>query len=390
MLDRADNGGLVDEVAIDPAAAGTEQPSEDADGNPRMKEAALLAEHNTPGEGMWASAPFFASPKTWAKMKEAAALMKLRMRRKSAGGMSDKDELQLVKLEPETPEPAVTPDAALRMLGKITWFQEMSNTDLRRLLGRARLVYFPSGTNIIREFSHGTAYYLLLQGLVLCHSKRLEIDVALSGGAAFGEAALAPECRVRREANVVAMEDTWCLRLTVGDLDGLKNTGREEIIKIFYAKLLAGVRWFDMLAPSNLMTIAKMMELETFPPSRMVFSEGDVASKMYIVVSGVVGIFKEIGGKNVLLAQFTHESKSPWFGETALFAVEGQPTPRRGAGAFSLANTQLLSVDISKAKRFIEAVPEFAQMNAAYQKAYNKTNQLKAAKPIFVQPKGAK
>ena len=55
--------------------------------------------------------------------------------------------------------------------------------------------------------------------------------------------------------------------------------------------------------------------------------------------------------------------------------------------AFVRSRMQLLSVDISKAKRFIEAVPEFAQMNAAYQKAYNKTNQLKAAKPIFVQPK---
>ena len=101
-----------------------------------------------------------------------------------------------------------------------------------------------------------------------------------------------------------------------------------------------------------------------------------------------MGIFKEIKGRNVLLAQFTHESKSPWFGETALFAVEGQPTPRRGAAAFTTAPTQLLSVHISRVKKFIDTVPEFAQMQATYQKAYNKTNQLtaqKSGKQVFNQ-----
>ena len=48
------------------------------------------------------------------------------------------------------------------------------------------------------------------------------------------------------------------------------------------------------------------------------------------------------------------------------------------SNSFSLAPTQLLSVHISKAAKFIETVPEFAQMQATYQKAYNKTNQLTA------------
>ena len=113
----------------------------------------------------------------------------------------------------------------------------------------------------------------------------------------------------------------------------------------------------------------------------------------YIVVSGLVGIFLEIAtsdpakdgessSSHKLLAQFSPESKSPWFGEAAILATDGQELPRRGASAFTLQQTQLLSIHSSKAKRFIEVVPEFFEMNATYQKAYSKTNQLSVAKPL--------
>lgn len=120
---------------------------------------------------------------------------------------------------------------------------------------------------------------------------------------------------------------------------------------------------------------------------------------MYIVVQGTVGIFlslppangqAEWASHNKLLAQFSPESKSPWFGEAVLNAYAINPTTaasgaepplaKRGAGAFTLQTTQLLSMHISKAERFIQMVPEFVQMNKAYQDAYKKTNEINHGK----------
>ena len=120
-----------------------------------------------------------------------------------------------------------------------------------------------------------------------------------------------------------------------------------------------------------------------------------VASHRYIVLSGQVGIFLEIPtdadgssgpsaapSAHKLIAHFSPASKSPWFGEAAILAGQGQPLPTRGASAFTLEQTQLLSVDRMKAGRFIDLLPEFLEMTAAYQKAYSKSNLLSTAKPL--------
>ena len=70
----------------------------------------------------------------------------------------------------------------------------------------------------------------------------------------------------------------------------------EPLRKIYLAKLLSRVRWFDMLTAPKLSLLAQLMEVETFPANRSIFEEGDVADRMYIVVSGRVSIFKRKNG----------------------------------------------------------------------------------------------
>ena len=50
---------------------------------------------------------------------------------------------------------------------------------------RGRVVHFPRGATIIREFSHGTGYFLLLEGRIFAHSKRRDFDIALRPGKSF-------------------------------------------------------------------------------------------------------------------------------------------------------------------------------------------------------------
>lgn len=160
-------------------------------------------------------------------------------------------------------------------------FADLSNTELRALFGRCQLVHFPKGSVVLRESSCGTSYYLLIQGRLFAASKRRAFDVLLLPGTSFGETALVPNLRMRREATVAALEDSWCLRMHAGMLEGVPKPAVDELHKIYYAKMLASTRWFEVLVPTKLLEVAACMVFETLPPSRAVFHQGDAADKMW-------------------------------------------------------------------------------------------------------------
>ena len=355
---------------------------------------AVVGDHNKAGEGIYASPSSMAGPKTWELVKDKMAVVMNRGRRGSAlglggglgglvsslggGGMQ-----ALMQADPLDPPCGLEPQLVNSMLGKVPWFHAMRNTDLRTLLGRGRVCYFPRDAVVVRENSFGTAFYVLLRGEVFAASKRRNFDVSLTTGMSFGETALAPQCDLRREATVVALEDTWCFSITARDLIDLANNGLDEVQNVLVAKMLATVNWFDLLVPTKLLEVAQLLEVENYAAGRPVFPQGAMADKMYIVVKGSVGIFLSLPPKeadaewvtnNKMLAEFTKDSKAPWFGEAALFAVFANEQPKRGAGAFTLQRTQLLSVHVSMAKKFIECLPQFADMNKVALKSYSKMN----------------
>ena len=395
--------------------------------------------HEQPGEGIHASASTLAAPKSWGMVKESMMKQVAKTRRASYVELMKEAEKALAPNVAIGDERGlrIPPMRILQMLSGIAWFRKLTNTELKKLVSRSETSFFPKGHTILRENSFGSAFYVLLEGRVCCRSDARHIDIALNPGTCFGEAALATSVHVRREATVTALEDSWCLKMTARDMEDLVNVELETLRKIYYAKLLMRVRWFDMLTQSKLEALGRMMELETYSAARVVFNEGETGDKMYILVSGAVGIFKYKGGspvpvrpaaadppstqpsparraslvppppngksagdddaaagspgarpppppesadllrdswasQNMLLAECNQQSKNPWFGETALFN-DGRP---RGATAFTLEQTQLLSVHCSQAKKLQEIIPEFFRMNLAYSTVYKKVNQL--------------
>lgn len=432
-----------DPSAVSAAPAETINPAADAKSrrtsteiNEEEQEEMLVASvgtgnHEQPGEGMRASASALAAPKSWGAAKEGIMQQAKRNRRASYTELMDVAErsLNMNKVIAEVGGKGLNlpPVKVLQMLGTVPWFKRLSNTDLRKMLSMATTLFFKRGQNILRENSYGTAFYVLLEGRVCASSTVRRIDNALEPGTCFGEAALASQLNVRREATITALEDSYCLRLTANDLKSFPNLDLDTIKKIYCSKLLSRVKWFDMLTPTKLELLGRIMEVESFPASAFVFNQGEPSDKMYILVSGAVGIFKakeappqpqppaeaahdppngqlmgqstdtddaEAGGskpaaapvaaedvtknkeswasRNVLLFVYDQESKNPWFGETALFA-DSRP---RGATAFTLQQTQLLSVNMNKSKQLEEILPEFFRMNLAYNNVYKKVNQL--------------
>lgn len=108
------------------------------------------------------------------------------------------------------------------------------------------------------------------------------------------------------------------------------------------------------------------------------FEENEKADKLYVLVSGSVGMFKRIApDKELLLVTFDVESKFPWFGESALVAyITGDKSKGfRSAAGFTLQETVLLSCNVKKAGRLIEVLPDFAKlvnMGSSARKTINK------------------
>ena len=175
-----------------------------------------------PGEGINASPAKLVVADSWGLVKKNMLGMAARARRASAE--RDFNSFQLKNASPNAPVPCmVNPGKILTMLSSIPWFKSQSNRTLQKMLGTGSLIFFPRGSLIIRESSYGSCFYVLLNGLVGVSSTSKRIDVRMdTAGAFFGEAALASDVHVRREASVIALEDVWCFRLTADHMRELK------------------------------------------------------------------------------------------------------------------------------------------------------------------------
>ena len=277
----------------------------------------------------------------------------------------------------------------------------------RRILEKGKVVHFSEGDCIIRESSMGSSFYLLLEGLCCALSIKKRIDTLVKAGESFGETALASllKLEVRRECHVIAMRDTWCLRIKARDLVGpdFESLELKALQKAYIAKLLATVKFFDQVPHSLLVDLGRQMDIERYSSNRVVFEEGDVADKLYIVLSGSVGIFKRkkdappatrtpmrgivrhgtaeadfTAVNELFLACFSPNSKYPWFGESAIVALisNAMSVPTRAATAYTFEPTQLLTLHASLGRRLMDALPEFGKVIHVGHKAYTVTNQL--------------
>ena len=103
------------------------------------------------------------------------------------------------------------------------------------------------------------------------------------------------------------------------------------------ARLLAGVPFFAGLDPADLSLIAAAAREESFAPGATIFSEGDPADRLYIILQGTVEVWKDYGEEQRdLLAS---HGVGHLFGEMAV--VDDLP---RSAAVVAHDSVRLLSV----------------------------------------------
>lgn len=120
------------------------------------------------------------------------------------------------------------------------------------------------------------------------------------------------------------------------------------------AAFLSEVRLFDTLAPETLSRLAGQSIVQTVPTDTVVFYQGDIADRVYLVVSGEVAIETiSTEGRTVSIASLGHHAL---LGEMA--AIDGGA---RSANVRTLRETVLVSISRQIFLDLIDREPAFAR-----------------------------
>lgn len=136
------------------------------------------------------------------------------------------------------------------------------------------------------------------------------------------------------------------------------------------ANFLATVPFFSLMKKMELERMAKQAQEHFFQDGDIIFNEGDNDRRLFIVVSGLVEVIKNLGTKKEKrLGTF---GPSSYFGEMALI-----DDLVRSASVIAKADTQLLSLDQLNLRQEIEKYPiisiELLQMLSRRIRAIEKT-----------------
>ncbi len=117
--------------------------------------------------------------------------------------------------------------------------------------------------------------------------------------------------------------------------------------------VLTKVPLFSQLKTENLQTISEIAREEAYPEGHILFYEGDIGDKLFIIVSGTVIIFKKnkIGQKKHLVTL----KENDFLGELALFDAE-----TRTATACCLGACRFLVIERNNMERLAHEYPEIA------------------------------
>ena len=117
--------------------------------------------------------------------------------------------------------------------------------------------------------------------------------------------------------------------------------------------LISHIPLFNGLPPDQLEALTEIAVSKHFPKGQIIFSEGDEAGGFYVVVDGIVKIFKlSVEGKEYILHIF--KSGEP-FGEVPVFAGEHFP-----AHAQAIAESRLLYFPRDAFVDLIKQIPSLA------------------------------
>merc|ERR1719181_1703053 len=207
-------------------------------------------------------------------------------------------------------------DRLRNVLSKSFLFSTLEDTDMTVVIGAMSEVNAAAGEKVINQGDQGDFLFQIESGKLDCVIQVDGTDKVVKtceAGDVFGELALLYNCP--RAATVLAREDCVLWKL---DRDTFNNIVKEAAQKKRqrYDAFLAKVPLLSKMDAYERSQLADALKIETATKGTVIFKEGDVGNKFYILEEGTATATKL--GQQVM----TYQS-SDYFGELAL--IRNQP-----------------------------------------------------------------
>jgi CRP-like cAMP-binding protein len=260
----------------------------------------------------------------------------------------------------------------LAWMRKMPCFSSLDDVKIKKVADKAHQMVYAKNEKIIEEGTVGTLFGILIQGTVVITATGAggkEIDLCQqSRGYFFGDLFFGTTT-----ATIKSLEaGTTILALTSKDLQELTVHAPEvreklletvsmrlknNILKIpFFAQMeniLQSKKYFKVLGVFDL--LSTLFDMETFKAKELIFKEGDIGEKFFVVCEGCVRIScKDPSQKEITLNMLT---KNEVFGEIALL---GETTRTATARAFE--STLALSITRDRFESLFRVFPNFEEI----------------------------
>lgn len=233
------------------------------------------------------------------------------------------------------------------ILRKCVLFEHLDDSQMKNVEDAMFPLIKQEGEIIIKQNDNGDNFYLIERGNVEVYIESKDDDEpklvnSYSDGDSFGE--LAIMYNAPRAATCISKNGPvklWALDRTSFKII-LMKTAIEKRNK--YMSFLRDVPILSQLTEFEMMTIADALHEECFEEGDIIFQEGDIGDRFYIVESGSVVCTKKVGEDN--MQQVAELRKGSYFGEIALLTSK-----TRQATVTASSHVRSLSLDSKTFKR---------------------------------------
>jgi ferredoxin-NADP reductase/CRP-like cAMP-binding protein len=208
----------------------------------------------------------------------------------------------------------------------------------RELMARAKTIHVEPDDLIFEEGDIGHSMYVIQSGavrvLTTTEDGQQILLATLEAGECFGEQALqSGRGEDKRDTSVIATEPSQLLKIAVTDYQAVVSQGsrmdpklkqiNEEQLRKERAKLSA------LLGSPLDQSTMELLEEQSFEDGEVVFQEGDVGDRFYLILEGIAKVTKKEGEREKLLSRL---NRGQYFGEMALIRHEARTVTVRAEG----------------------------------------------------------
>ena len=256
-------------------------------------------------------------------------------------------------------------------LPKIPLLAELDQAELIDVVNNLKHSSFSMGDIVCRAGDEGTSIYVITEGSIKIFIEGAageKIEIAkLGAGDFFGEAGFFTNGK--RNASVMAIDDTELLEITKGDFEGIfkRHPRIKELLESFYKKrvldkLLVVSPLFSVLNDSDRADLLNDFQLKTCSDGELVIKEGDSGDAMFLIKQGRAKVTTgESGSKELVLAEL---KEGDFFGEVSL--ITGKP---RTANISADGPLELMELSKKSMMKYIGKYPQIEDLLKDYIKA---------------------